>query len=460
MTIAPALSTLLLVIVVVVLTLNLQFSVRPSAAASDRRILHQPLFPIEWTPPPPENQQVPPASYAQPSAPTVPSEPAPTVAANVSSHTPGRRSGAAQKIVIGVSVAVAAVAVLSLSAFFLHTRRARPPDGTKMLAGEGDHNSDAPPPVACAAVASDPFYLGTIEPSPRRGSMEVNGSPYRRLKTEQQPSPQLQPLPPLSSQTQVADPTSSGTDVFHAQRRSTTSISIESPCDTSVRKSGKVLEDCRVDPAPRSPRTSSGKCLSSFTPCEVKRVFLPPSRPPPPPPSPPSQCPPPPLPALHADCDVPSSEGPSTPASAHRPFRRQWSKPASPADIPVPPPPPPRLLPTRSSPSPPQPPLPVQQAGDPHSDVPPSEAASLPAPAPPSARRRWAKPTAPADMLVPAAESESNGDARTSSQEGDRGDDDVGNSRKPSLKPLHWDKVRATSDRAMVWDKLKSSSFQ
>lgn len=31
---------------------------------------------------------------------------------------------------------------------------------------------------------------------------------------------------------------------------------------------------------------------------------------------------------------------------------------------------------------------------------------------------------------------------------------------RPKLKPLHWDKVRATSDRAMVWDQLKSSSFQ
>jgi len=30
----------------------------------------------------------------------------------------------------------------------------------------------------------------------------------------------------------------------------------------------------------------------------------------------------------------------------------------------------------------------------------------------------------------------------------------------PKLKPLHWDKVRASSDRVMVWDQLKSSSFQ
>lgn len=30
----------------------------------------------------------------------------------------------------------------------------------------------------------------------------------------------------------------------------------------------------------------------------------------------------------------------------------------------------------------------------------------------------------------------------------------------PKLKPLHWDKVRATPDRCMVWDKLRSSSFE
>jgi hypothetical protein len=36
---------------------------------------------------------------------------------------------------------------------------------------------------------------------------------------------------------------------------------------------------------------------------------------------------------------------------------------------------------------------------------------------------------------------------------------DEGNG-KPKLKALHWDKVRATSDRATVWDQLKSSSFQ
>ncbi|RDY14014.1 Formin-like protein 1, partial [Mucuna pruriens] len=31
---------------------------------------------------------------------------------------------------------------------------------------------------------------------------------------------------------------------------------------------------------------------------------------------------------------------------------------------------------------------------------------------------------------------------------------------KPKLKPLHWDKVRTSSDREMVWDQMKSSSFK
>uniref|UniRef100_A0A803MFN8 Formin-like protein n=1 Tax=Chenopodium quinoa TaxID=63459 RepID=A0A803MFN8_CHEQI len=31
---------------------------------------------------------------------------------------------------------------------------------------------------------------------------------------------------------------------------------------------------------------------------------------------------------------------------------------------------------------------------------------------------------------------------------------------RPKLKPLHWDKVRASSDREMVWDQMRSSSFK
>jgi hypothetical protein len=30
----------------------------------------------------------------------------------------------------------------------------------------------------------------------------------------------------------------------------------------------------------------------------------------------------------------------------------------------------------------------------------------------------------------------------------------------PKLKPLHWDKVRAAPNRRMVWDRIRSSSFE
>lgn len=51
-----------------------------------------------------------------------------------------------------------------------------------------------------------------------------------------------------------------------------------------------------------------------------------------------------------------------------------------------------------------------------------------------------------------------NGDKSLSSSGRLEADDIEG--AKPKLKALHWDKVRATSDRATVWDQLKSSSFQ
>jgi hypothetical protein len=42
----------------------------------------------------------------------------------------------------------------------------------------------------------------------------------------------------------------------------------------------------------------------------------------------------------------------------------------------------------------------------------------------------------------------------------DQGNKSEETTPRPKLKPLHWDKVRASSDRVMVWDQLKSSSFQ
>ncbi|KAL6577008.1 hypothetical protein OROMI_011284 [Orobanche minor] len=48
-------------------------------------------------------------------------------------------------------------------------------------------------------------------------------------------------------------------------------------------------------------------------------------------------------------------------------------------------------------------------------------------------------------------------ETKYSSEDVDRSGDSI---LKPKLKPLHWDKVRASSNREMVWDQLKCSSFK
>lgn len=72
-----------------------------------------------------------------------------------------------------------------------------------------------------------------------------------------------------------------------------------------------------------------------------------------------------------------------------------------------------------------------------------SQTTKLPPPPPP--------PLPPRFYETPVTESQNvNVDVRTETEE----------ILKPKLKALHWDKVKASSDRAMVWDQLRPSSFQ
>ncbi|KAL2248818.1 UNVERIFIED_CONTAM: Formin-like protein 2 [Sesamum indicum] len=83
-----------------------------------------------------------------------------------------------------------------------------------------------------------------------------------------------------------------------------------------------------------------------------------------------------------------------------------------------------------------------------------------PPPPPPPPARFWegAPPSGPPELVAPSRKvvqslnEEKGGLGRSGSNSEEM--------MKPKLKPLHWDKVRASSDRAMVWDQLKSSSFQ
>ncbi|XP_042489547.1 formin-like protein 1 isoform X2 [Macadamia integrifolia] len=73
-----------------------------------------------------------------------------------------------------------------------------------------------------------------------------------------------------------------------------------------------------------------------------------------------------------------------------------------------------------------------------------------PPPPPPPPHRFWVAPIHAQPICEPVDELTHNLDSVEKNEE----------TPKPKLKPLHWDKVRASSDRAMVWDQLKSSSFQ
>ncbi|KAL6582346.1 hypothetical protein OROMI_006360 [Orobanche minor] len=86
-----------------------------------------------------------------------------------------------------------------------------------------------------------------------------------------------------------------------------------------------------------------------------------------------------------------------------------------------------------------------------------------PPPPPPPALTRLREPTPPTgppELVAPSRRAMSqnvNGEKGGFGNAGSKSEEMV----KPKLKPLHWDKVRASSDRVMAWDHLKSnSSFQ
>ncbi|XP_042030056.1 formin-like protein 1, partial [Salvia splendens] len=138
-------------------------------------------------------------------------------------------------------------------------------------------------------------------------------------------------------------------------------------------------------------------------------------------------------PSVAANAASPQSKSPESLASFPGPLRRF-----------IPPPPAPAFSPFSPSST--------EEGGTTTRDCSPrtSSFSSAP-PAPPPPARPWDAAAGPPELVAPTRKVVG----------ADKGS--LGNSEeilKPKLKPLHWDKVRAGSDRAMVWDQLKSSSFQ
>lgn len=464
---------------------------------TQRRILHQPLYPVASAPPPATDSQPPPpdssatANPDQPFFPEVPNgqtpdlgQPPPASAVNGTIPIPTATQPAkpAKKVAIAISVGIVTLGMLSALAFFLYRHRAKHPrESQKLVGGNSQRFADesrVPP--------SSFLYIGTVEPS-RASTTEVNGttattngantSPYHRLNSikrsdNYRPSPDLQPLPPLPKppppppryeNENFPSPTSSISDeesldtAFYTPQGSTVSNDDSYYTPVLVRSANAARNDVRVQATtsvPHSKRTSPKSRFSSITSPEMKHVIIPsikqPSLAPPPPP------PPPPLP--HQD-KVQVLES-TTSYFSKRP------------KFPVPPPPPNMELlrsiynhQSSKIPGPPPPPPPPPPAPAPMSTsrkIGSLETAktmvvsSMPATVTAKQKPSASSPKAILKTGITKTTEEVNKGASSS----ERNDADDNDGEKPKLKPLHWDKVRASSDRATVWDQLKSSSFQ
>lgn len=464
---------------------------------TQRRILHQPLYPVASAPPPATDSQPPPpdssatANPDQPFFPEVPNgqtpdlgQPPPASAVNGTIPIPTATQPAkpAKKVAIAISVGIVTLGMLSALAFFLYRHRAKHPrESQKLVGGNSQRFADesrVPP--------SSFLYIGTVEPS-RASTTEVNGttattngantSPYHRLNSikrsdNYRPSPDLQPLPPLPKppppppryeNENFPSPTSSISDeesldtAFYTPQGSTVSNDDSYYTPVLVRSANAARNDVRVQATtsvPHSKRTSPKSRFSSITSPEMKHVIIPSIKqsslaPPPPPP-------PPPLP--HQD-KVQVLES-TTSYFSKRP------------KFPVPPPPPNMELlrsiynhQSSKIPGPPPPPPPPPPAPAPMSTsrkIGSLETAktmvvsSMPATVMAKQKPSASSPKAILKTGITKTTEEVNKGASSS----ERNDADDNDGEKPKLKPLHWDKVRASSDRATVWDQLKSSSFQ
>ncbi|KAI5012437.1 hypothetical protein ZWY2020_024571 [Hordeum vulgare] len=366
----------------------LLLALSPPAVASDggirRRSLHQPFFPIGWSPPPAASGDV-------------AASPPPAAAAAVTS-SPARSAPSVTNVVaIALTAGLVALAVVSYSCVLLWRRvaeggederaAAKPPAGALAAripsdAGSSARHQRSPPP---SSTASDAIYL-----DPLTAVMEVRhhrSSPdLRPLQLQKQTSPDLRPLPPLKRAGAQPPPPPAATPPITGTEY--TSSDEDQATFYTARKTN----------------------MSSFSRSTSQRSTMEPAVPPPPVPVPPP------------------------PASAPVPV------PPPPASAPVPVPPPPAPAPAAPPPQanrlrPPRPPpLPRQRLLRP-----------MPAESPPPAALANLALTSPPEASVQNREAES-----SDVQPG-------GSTRPPSLKPLHWDKLRAISGRTTVWDQVKNS---
>ncbi|TXG59293.1 hypothetical protein EZV62_013866 [Acer yangbiense] len=474
-------------------TASTKFTTKSSSI--QRRILHQPLFPESSAPPPGTESSPPPPSPPPPGTPAFPNPDQPffpevptgpgqdqnqkppptttTTTTNGSIPIPAATQPAkpAKKVAIAISVGIVTLGMLSALAFFLYRHRAKHPGESQKLVGPNSQRFHDEP--AAGVPPSSFLYIGTVEPSTRSVS-EANGSPYHKLNSVKRsdryrPSPELQPLPQLSkppsppvaaamsasASSSLSDEESNDTAFYTPQCSSINNDDYYTPVTVSVSRPAVNVNgngNGVLNSVPHSKRTSPRSRLLIASP-EMKHVIIPSIKQPQPPPPPP---PPPLLQSRHQDSPLqaipyspkrPKFSSPPPPPNMEL-LRSLNSNPSSQTvKIPVPPPPPP-----------PPPPLTTpRKVGSSEKSVSSTPTSTtIPVLPKPQSWNSTPKSSSGSGRSYKSAAEEANGSGGASEKtEGDSMD-----GAKPKLKALHWDKVRATSDRATVWDQLKSSSFQ
>ncbi|CAH2043242.1 unnamed protein product [Thlaspi arvense] len=474
-----------------------------------RRILHQPLFPDASTPPPDfestPSPPIPPDTPDQPFFPENPSTPdqsqyppppPPLASSDVNGGLPiptatTQPAKPGKKVAIVISVGIVTLGMLSALAFFLYRHKAKHASDTqKLVTGGGDGGSrrfqeDPRPPTSSTFL-----YMGTVEPSRESASesnggssVPINSSPYRKLNSAKRsdryrPSPELQPLPPLAkpqpsdNSPSALSPSSSSSGeecrdaAFYTPHGSAISsddgyyTTFPRSANSNGHSSGLIPHSKRT--SPKSKFGSSGTAASRSP--EMKHVIIPSIK------QKMSPVQPPPLMGLESDDqELPYSQNKpkfsQPPPPPNRAAFQAITQDKSPLSSGVPPrrsppplhtPPPPPPLHTPPPPPPPCPPPPPQiRPRD--FQIPPrklgNSEATNPTKSDDPSRKQAVETPSPKSKAKEEVNSKSAGSLEKT------GDGDTDPSR-PKLKPLHWDKVRASSDRATVWDQLKSSSFQ
>ncbi|KAK4776002.1 hypothetical protein SAY87_023963 [Trapa incisa] len=490
--------------------LSLPFQSTPQALLlSQRRILHQPLFPPPESPPPlpPTSPQFPDpdqpffpevpgsAGTQQPQNQPPPSPPA-SIANGIAAPIPTTTQPAkpTKKVAIVISVGIVTLGMLSALAFFLYRHRVRHPVEAQKLVGpqgSGRFEHESRTTMGASSQQSNFLYIGTVEPSANGstarsvsdGNASWSGtsggakvSPYRKpnsmkMSERYRPSPELQPLPPLprplmeklDHPAPISPPSSSDEDDdecrgtgFYTPNGSSVSneenFYTPNPRQNHRNKvSSNISNSCNSTSAlaPNFKRTPPRSRFSASSP-EMKHVIIPSIR----------QIVPPSVPlSPRPESSARPTGAQEIPQSIPSPRKRPTFAPTPPSQVSrTPPPPPPPPPPPRPVPSPPPrpPPLGTNPAVAKKLEIVGSSGSTRsPQESPGSKSGTATAKTSPGSQKVSTLEGNNNSGGSSEGQNGD-----YSNDGRPKLKPLHWDKVRATSDRATVWDQLRPSSFQ